>query len=135
MPSSSSNMRSGSRGNGRGSRRSRSGHRSRSRHRDRESRSHSRFRSRFRFKHKERNFAAAVCSMVSIVVMCVALAEPKWISLKGGGCGLEYRTPGGLHFLGVFQFFYTGHFITTEQYKYGPAHTDSKYLYDVWLMP
>ncbi|XP_074641548.1 transmembrane protein 127-like isoform X1 [Tubulanus polymorphus] len=53
-------------------------------------------------KHKERNFLAAACSMVIIVILCTALAEPHWIYLKGGGCDKNS--------LGVFQFFHVGEF-------------------------
>ncbi|ESO96850.1 hypothetical protein LOTGIDRAFT_115322 [Lottia gigantea] len=87
-----------------GSRRNRSRRRSR---RD-GSRSHSSHRSRIRFKQKEKNFAAAVCSMITIVTLCTALAEPNWISLSGGGCTIPFK--GDLHHLGAYQFFYDGTF-------------------------
>ena len=65
-------------------------------------------RSRFRFKHKERNFLAAVCSMVVIVVLCTAMAEPNWFNMRGGGC--RDTDNKAVHTMGVYQFFYIGHF-------------------------
>lgn len=64
------------------SRRSRSsGSRSRGRHRHSSNRRHQSHRScRNYFRHKERNFAAAISSMIAIVLLCVALV-PGWIYL------------------------------------------------------
>ncbi|KAK3610416.1 hypothetical protein CHS0354_016595 [Potamilus streckersoni] len=61
-------------------------------------------------KYKERNLFAAVCSMVVIVILCTALAEPKWVHLQGGGC----MSAGELHHLGAYQFFYPGRFLSQE---------------------
>lgn len=69
--------RSSRRGHGHRNRSSAS--RSRSRHRH-SSQRHSRHNCRMYFKHKERNFAAALCSMITIVLLCTAL-EPDWIYL------------------------------------------------------
>ncbi|KAK6185788.1 hypothetical protein SNE40_007941 [Patella caerulea] len=125
---SSTNTPSTSRSRDTSTRRNRSRSRTRSRHGHREGRSHASHRSRIRFKHKERNFAAAVCSMITIVILCTALSEPRWISLRGGGCTLLHG--GDLHYLGAFQFFYNGQFYqdqnshatatVNEIYKYGP---------------
>ncbi|XP_046360604.2 transmembrane protein 127-like [Haliotis rufescens] len=129
MPSSRSSGRTRSREST--SRRSRSSNRSRSRHSDGQSRS--RRHSHCNFKQRERNFAGAVCNMITIVILCVALAEPKWVSIYNGLCSLIQRPRGGLHFLGAFQFFYSGHFIapgtypdegSSVLYQYGPSMLD-----------
>lgn len=57
-------------------------------------------------KDKERNFLAAVCSMVVIVIMSTAMAEPDWIYVGGGGCRDQADAP--VHQLGLFQFFVQG---------------------------
>lgn len=70
--------------------------------------------------------------MIAIVVLSTALAEPDWISLKGGGCEVKGE-PG--HRLGATQFFYPGHFLTQElsfgddsvqhqKYQFGPDPDD-----------
>ena len=74
-------QRSRSSGRGQSQRnRTSSGNHSRSRHRHSSGRRHCRHRCRSYFKHNERNFAAASCSMVAIVLLCTAL-EPNWIHL------------------------------------------------------
>ena len=111
---------------------------SRSPHRHR----HGHRRRRFRFKHKERNFLAAVCSMVVIVVLCTAMAEPNWFNVRGGGCrDMDKKS---IHSMGVYQFFYLGHFEmidghsnekdvasneknTQMVYQFSPNAGDSKY--------
>ena len=79
--------------------------------------------SRFYPKERERNFFAAACSMVVIVILCTALAEPKWISMRGGGCNLDH--------LGVYQFFSSGvsdNTPTRPVYHYSASSIDqSKY--------
>ena len=73
--------------------------------------------------------------MITIVIMSTSLAEPNWISLKGGGCTVNGLP---LDHLGAFQFFYPGKFL--EQilqgpnnknvdiiYKFGPKANDSMY--------
>ena len=95
---------------GQGSGRSRSHSRSPHRHR------HHR-RRRFRFKEKERNFLAAVCSMIVIVTLCTALAEPNWFYMRGGGCRSNDDNKSPVHTLGVYQFFYVGHFEETSDGK------------------
>lgn len=69
--------------------------------------------------------------MISIVVMSTSLAEPNWISLKGGGCDVN-GTP--LDHLGALQFFYPGEFLVQLVpepskradivYKFGPDTID-----------
>ncbi|BFY98200.1 hypothetical protein BsWGS_01240 [Bradybaena similaris] len=93
---------------GHGHRNRSSGSRSRSRHRH-SSQRHSRHNCRMYFKHKERNFAAALCSMITIVLLCTAL-EPDWIYLTGGKCHLLHSPEGSLKQLSTTQFFYNGHF-------------------------
>lgn len=77
---------------------------------------------------------AAVCNMLAIVLLCTSLAEPKWISLTGGGCSAGGKA---LHHLGTYQFFYPGH-VSQEQgfadnsvvhvrYQFGSGEADSKY--------
>lgn len=115
---------------------------------NRYSRRHHRHRRRtiFRFKRKESNILAAVCSMIVMLLMCTAMAEPQWFYLKGGGCrqinpemssGPQYES---VHYLGITQFFYMGKFIEnthhshssgkaviqTTAYNYGPGSTDSE---------
>ena len=122
------------------SRRSRS-RRSRSRHRSHH-RSHHRSRTRFRVKAKEKNFASAICNMVTIVTLCTALAEPRWISLQGGGCKVENKP---LKHLGTFQFFYPGKFLAQERdftdnsiahivYQFGSNVKDSKYFHRCMIL-
>jgi len=121
--------RSSSRGSRR-SRRSRSstGSRSRSRHRSASSHQH---RCRSHFRHSERNFAAASCSMITIVILCTSLV-PNWIHMNGGSCHLLQNAKGTLHTLSTRQFFYNGHFyknfpMTVEGdtvYKFGDGVND-----------
>lgn len=94
-----------------GSRRSRSGRRSGSRHRHSHSSSRrsGRHHSRQRNKQRERNFPAALCSMITIVILSTALAEPRWIRIDYGYCALDQGR--SMNYLGAFQFFYTGHFV------------------------
>ncbi|XP_059159331.1 transmembrane protein 127-like [Physella acuta] len=104
---------------------------SRSRSRHRHSSRHGRYSTRMYFKHKERNFAAAIFSMGTIVLLCTAL-EPDWINLTGGGCRLLHGPAGSLKQLSTTQFFYNGHFYKnypqTEPedviYKFGPSSND-----------
>lgn len=123
-------MPSRSEGRESSSRRSRS-RRNRSRHR--EHHRHHRPRNRARVKHGEKNFAAAVCNMLSIVLICTSLVEPKWINLRGGGCMYKDNP---LHHLGTYQFFFPGKFLTQERdftddsidhviYQFGPNIIDS----------
>lgn len=114
---------SNTRESGRSSSRSRSRHRHGHRHRRR--------RSRFRFKRKESNFLAAISSMIVLVLLCTAMAEPRWFFLQGGGCRLQDGTP--VNYLGVNQFFYMGSFlqlvsskpnVPKTEYKYGPLKTE-----------
>lgn len=123
MPSSERNRESSSR-------RSRSsGSRSRSRHSRERHRHGSRHRHRSRHKQKEKNFWSAVCSMLSIVIMCTSLAEPKWIYFHGGGCLVNSQK---LDHLGAYQFFYPGKFVTATVvddhpkfiYKFGAGLVD-----------
>ena len=88
---------------------------------------HQHWRSRLQLKKKESNFVAAACSMIVIVLMCTAMAEPNWFFVKGGGCR-QHSHNSPVHFLGINQFFYMGQFIHVAQghdapytyYKYGP---------------
>lgn len=50
--------------------------------------------------------------MLAIVLLCTSLAEPKWISLHGGGCMVDNQP---LHHLGTNQFFYPGKFLKEER--------------------
>lgn len=124
-------MPSRSEGRESSSRRSRS-RRHRSRRRDHHR--HHRSRSRQRQKHSEKNFPSAVFNMLAIVLLCTSLAEPKWISLFGGGCTL-YGHDKPLTHLGTYQFFYTGKFLSQENdypdgvkshttYQFGPNSND-----------
>ena len=116
-----------------------SSRRSRSRrHRSRRRDHHRHHRSRSvqnRLKNGEKNLPAAVCNMLAIVLLCTSLAEPKWISLTGGGCMAAGKA---LHHLGTYQFFYPGQFVSQERnfaddsilhitYQYGESEIDSKF--------
>ncbi len=107
-------------------------HSSRSRSRSRHRHHHSSRHGRCRFKRKESNLAAAVCSMVVVVLLCTSLAEPQWFSLSGGGCK-QGDVP--VHSLGLSEFFYFGRFLHStgskysainSVYRYGPGHDQSK---------
>ena len=74
--------------------------------------------------------------MVAIVILSTALAEPNWISLKGGGCELNGEPLGRL---GTDQFFYPGRFLAKEKefsdntivhqiYQFGPDENDRRLL-------
>ena len=94
--------------------------RSNSRHRHR----HHRRRSLFHFKRKESNFVAAICSMIVIVLLCTALAEPQWFYMSGGGC--KDVRGNVINYLGVSQFFYSGEFLHTSEKQ---DHTRTVYMY------
>lgn len=96
--------------------------RTRSRHRSSSRRSSRR-------KLKEKNFWSALCSMVAIVIMCTSLAEPRWISLHGGGCRLRDCVP--LDHIGAYQFFYSGQFVDSYDFNCqdGMAGTHTVYKY------
>ncbi|XP_070212721.1 transmembrane protein 127-like [Littorina saxatilis] len=134
-----------SRSRGSSSRRGRSGGRSRSRRRHSQSsgRRGSRHQSRQSHKQRERNFPSALCSMISIVILCTALAEPSWIRIDDGHCSqLTSGNNGGppfglesLRYLGALQFFYFGNMVTHDpsighkvtvisEYRNGPEDTD-----------
>ena len=92
-------------------------------------------RRRMRMKHRERNFLAAVCSMVVIVTLSTAMAAPNWFFLKGGGC--RDKMDNDVHTLSVYQFFYMGHFteevadggkgdVTKTEYRFSPNAADGK---------
>lgn len=129
-------------GSGRSSRSSssrRSHSRGRSRSHSRHRRSHhsgshgSRHHSRHNRKSGERNFPAALCSMISIVILCTALAEPRWVSIDNGHCVLPKGRP--LSYLGVFQFFSVGYIVYNDpdidpkmnvivEYRFGSGEDD-----------
>lgn len=124
---------------GASSRRSRSGGRSRNRRRHSQStgRHGSRHHSRQNHKRRERNFPSALCSMISIVILCTALAEPRWVRIDNGHCTVPKER--ALNYLGVFQFFYFGDIVYDDpnidhkhvdvivEYRYGPGLNDRKF--------
>ena len=132
---SSSRSRSSSSRRGRSSGRSRS--RSRHRHSHTSGRRGSRHSSRQNHKPSERNVQSALCSMVTIVILCTALAEPRWVSIEDGHCTLpKGRT---LNYLGVFHFFSVGYIMYNDpnvaknvevivEYRYGSGEDDRKSL-------
>lgn len=126
MPRSSRNRESNPRRSRSSGSRSRSGHRD---HGD-----HNGHRHRSRMKRKEKNFWAAVCSLIIIFIICTALAEPRWFHMSGGGCKMEHNsTP--MTTLGVPHFFYMGHFLNygddggkiITAYQFGQYTDDGKY--------
>lgn len=145
MPRSNRSRDSNSRRSRSSSSRSRSRHHHHHRHHS--INSHLRQLYRFRQKQKEKNYLAALSSMVAIVVMCTALSEPKWISLRGGGCTVE---DANVDHLGAYQFFYPGSFLPLDErtpvnigesttqiqkYKYGPGDKDSMcYTYKLIIL-
>ncbi|XP_062566363.1 transmembrane protein 127-like [Saccostrea cucullata] len=100
----------------------RESHRSRTRSRHRSS-----SRRISRRKLKEKNFWSALCSMVAIVIMCTSLAEPRWISLHGGGCRL--RDCVSLDHIGAYQFFYAGRFLETYNLNCATGNSVTHILY------
>ena len=54
--------------------------------------------------------------MVVIVILCTAMAEPDWFTLRGGGCK-DANSNRSIHTLGVYQFFFTGDFKRTINHK------------------
>ncbi|XP_060064954.1 transmembrane protein 127-like [Ylistrum balloti] len=137
MPRSSRSRESGSRRSRSSSGRSRGRHRhDREHHHHRHGHhsinSHLRQLYRFRQKQKEKNFKAASCSMIAIVVLCTALSEPRWVSLRGGGCtigSLQSTVSTPLDHLGAYQFFYPGSFYAENEnevslYHFGPSSDD-----------
>ncbi|KAL8607075.1 hypothetical protein ACOMHN_008661 [Nucella lapillus] len=131
---------SGSERSSRSSSSRRSHSRGRSRSHSRHRRSHhsgshsSRHHSRHNRKSGERNFPAALCSMISIVILCTALAEPRWVSIDNGHCVLPKGRP--LSYLGVFQFFSVGYIVYNDpdinhnqmnvivEYRFGSGEDD-----------
>ena len=109
-------------------------------------RSHSRHRRRRRrrraplySKRRETNTVAAIFSMVAIVLLCTALAEPQWVYLRGGGC--KDRMGNVISYLGANQFFYYGHFLSDSEnsdrshivYKYGRLVSDGMKMRN-WIL-
>ena len=75
--------------------------------------------------------------MIAIVILSTALAEPNWISLKGGACELNGEP---LNRLGTDQFFYPGRFLPREKefaddsiaheiYQFGPDISDRMFFF------
>jgi hypothetical protein len=64
--------------------------------------------------------------MVVIVVLCTAMAEPNWFNVHGGGC--RDKDNNKLHTMGVYQFFYVGHFeiLNTHNEKDATTNTEMK---------
>lgn len=100
----------------------RDAHRNRTRSRHRSS-----SRRNSRRKLKEKNFWSALCSMVAIVIMCTSLAEPRWISLHGGGCRLRDCIP--LDHIGTYQFFYSGQFVDSYDFTCQDGMSGSHLVY------
>lgn len=104
---------------------SRHHHRHYRRHRS-GSRRHHRF---CRVKWKEVNFLAAMLNIVAAVLVCTALAEPRWWYIGGSSC-LNYDQ--SATYLGVKQFLYKGFFVhrstssvdTSNKYYYGTLQTE-----------
>jgi len=96
------------------------------RHRRHRGRRHHRF---CRVRWKEVNFVAAMLNVVAAVLVCTALAEPRWWYIGGSPC-LDYDQHAS--YLGVKQFLYKGFFVerstsTPEEhskYYYGTLPSD-----------
>jgi len=84
-------------------------------------------RRRFRFKQKERNFVSALCSMVAIVNLCTAMAEPSWFHIRGGGCRNNAGRP--IHTIGIYEFFYPGHFELESPHQTASSASQFSYRY------
>lgn len=65
--------------------------------------------------------------MVAIVIMCTSLAEPRWISLHGGGCRLRDCIP--LDHIGTYQFFYSGQFVDSYDFTCQDGMSGSHLVY------
>lgn len=59
---------------------------------------------RWRLKERERNLVSAMLGIFVIAILAIALSQPRWFILKGGGCSQKY--------LGMQQFFSFGQFKT-----------------------
>jgi len=93
-----------------------------------------------RVKWKEVNFIAAMLNIVAAVLVCTALAEPRWWYIGSSPCMNHDRSAS---YLGVKQFFYKGFFVErssytseeTSKYYYGTLQTEGWYcmLAFLWL--
>jgi len=77
-----------------------------------------------RVKWKEVNFMAAVLNIVAAVLVCMALAEPRWWYISGTPCMNHGHSAS---YLGVKQFFYKGFFV--DHSSTSGAEQSSKYYY------
>jgi len=110
-------------------------HRHRRRHRS-GSRRHHRF---CRVKWKEVNFMASMLNVVAAVLVCTALAEPRWWYISGTPC-LNYDQTA--NYLGVKQFLYKGFFVDrstssvdrSNRYYYGTLRTEGGYLLEIYRL-
>lgn len=65
--------------------------------------------------------------MLAIVLVCTSLAQPKWISLDGGGCTYDGKA---LNYIGAQQFFYPGRLLSgvvqsePTSYQFSPDPQD-----------
>ena len=82
------------------------------------------------FKRKESNYVSATCHVIVIVLVCVALAESRWVYIQGGRCSNAHHTT--VNYLGVKTFFYEGSSdsadINHNVYFYGNSAHDGKCL-------
>jgi len=82
-----------------------------------------------RFKRKEGNYMSAMCHVIVIVLMCIALAESRWFYVRGGRCSDVHQA--AVNYLGVKTFFYQGSgntIVNRNAYFYGNTLHDGKYL-------
>jgi len=79
---------------------------------------------------------AAMLNIVAAVLVCTALAEPRWWYISGSPC-LNYDQRA--NYLGVKQFLYKGFFVDgstsnmarSNRYYYGTLRTEGGYLLDI----
>jgi len=72
---------------------------------------------------------SAACHVIVIVLICIALANPRWFYIQGGRCTDVSQS--GVSYLGVKTFFYEGSvgnavFANRNAYFYGNAIHDGK---------
>lgn len=90
-----------------------------------------------RVKWKEVNFMAAMLNIVAAILVCLALAEPRWWYVNGSPC-MNYDH--SADYLGVKQFFYKGFFVDrstpgvqqNSKYYYGSFQHEGRCLLEIY---
>jgi len=88
-----------------------------------------------RFKRKESNYVSAICDVIVIVLMCIAISESRWFYVRGGGCSNANQTT--VSYLGIKTFLYQGSsssFVNPNAYYYGNSLHDGKCLFSSYCL-